>query len=159
MLTVGTSVWVLSISDRTERLHFIFSLSCIGEEMATHSSVLASRIPGMGEPDGLLTMGSHRVRHDWSDLAAAAAGKWQSHCLKLGSDWFKRLCPFPSHQAASLSNERMNKTSTQHLWMACGTQNQNEDWLLTSATRPILRTVSFWKQAPSKFLVPEGSVC
>ena len=41
--------------------------------MATHSSILAWRIPGMGEPDGLLSMGSQRVRHDWSDLAAAAA--------------------------------------------------------------------------------------
>ena len=40
--------------------------------MATHSSVLAWRIPGMGEPDGLPSMGSHRVGHDWSDLAAAA---------------------------------------------------------------------------------------
>ena len=41
--------------------------------MATHSSVLAWRIPGRGDPGGLLSMGSHRVRHDWSDLAAAAA--------------------------------------------------------------------------------------
>ena len=41
--------------------------------MATHSSVLAWRIPGTGEPGGLLSMGSHRVGHDWSDLAAAAA--------------------------------------------------------------------------------------
>ena len=39
--------------------------------MATHSSVLAWRIPGTGEPGGLLSMGSHRVGHDWSDLAAA----------------------------------------------------------------------------------------
>ena len=39
--------------------------------MATHSSVLAWRIPGMGEPDGLPSMGSHRVGHDRSDLAAA----------------------------------------------------------------------------------------
>ena len=38
--------------------------------MATHSSVLAWRIPGTGEPGGLLFMGSHRVGHDWSDLAA-----------------------------------------------------------------------------------------
>ena len=36
-----------------------------------HSSILAWRIPGTGEPDGLPSMGSHRVRHDWSDLAAA----------------------------------------------------------------------------------------
>ena len=41
--------------------------------MATHSSVLAWRIPGTGEPGGLSSMGSHRVGHDWSDLAAAAA--------------------------------------------------------------------------------------
>ena len=37
--------------------------------MATHSSVLAWRIPGMGEPGGLPSLGSHRVRHDWSDAA------------------------------------------------------------------------------------------
>ena len=45
------------------------------KEMATHSSVIAWRIPGMGEPGGLPSMGSHRVGHDWSDLAAATAQK------------------------------------------------------------------------------------
>ena len=40
--------------------------------MATHFSVLAWRVPGTGEPGGLPSMGSHRVGHDWSDLAAAA---------------------------------------------------------------------------------------
>ena len=43
------------------------------KEMATHSSVLAWRIPGMAEPGGLPSMGSHRVGHNWSDLAVAAA--------------------------------------------------------------------------------------
>ena len=43
------------------------------KEMATHSSVLTWRIPGMGEPGGLPSMGSHRVGHDWSNLAATAA--------------------------------------------------------------------------------------
>ena len=43
--------------------------------MATHSSVLAWRIPGMGEPGGLLFMGSHRVGHDWSDLAVCKTKK------------------------------------------------------------------------------------
>ena len=56
-------------SDTTERLHFHFSLSCIGEGNGNHSSVLAWRIPGTGEPSGLPSMGSHRVGHDWSDLA------------------------------------------------------------------------------------------
>ena len=51
-------------SDMTERLHFHFSLSCIGEGMAAHSSVLAWRIPGTGEPGGLPSMGSHRVGHN-----------------------------------------------------------------------------------------------
>ena len=41
--------------------------------MATHSSVLAWKIPGTGEPGGLPSMGLHRVGHDWSNLAAAAA--------------------------------------------------------------------------------------
>ena len=44
----------------------------LDKEMATHSSVLAWRIPGTVEPGGLPSMGSYRVRHDWSDLAAAA---------------------------------------------------------------------------------------
>ena len=48
----------------TERLHFHFSLSCIGKEMATHSSILAWRIPGTEEPSGLPSMGLHRVGHD-----------------------------------------------------------------------------------------------
>ena len=43
------------------------------KEMATHSSVLARRIPGTGKPGGLPSTGLHRVGHDWSDLAAAAA--------------------------------------------------------------------------------------
>ena len=51
---------------------FTFHFHALEKEMATHSSVLAWRIPGMGEPDGLPSMGLHRVRHDWSDLAAAA---------------------------------------------------------------------------------------
>ena len=53
----------------TEWLHFHFH--ALEKEMATHSSVLAWRIPGTGKPGGLPSMGSHRVGHDWSDLAAA----------------------------------------------------------------------------------------
>ena len=54
---------------------FTFHFHAFEKEMATHSSVLAWRIPGMGDPGGLPSMGSHRVGHDWSDLAAAAASK------------------------------------------------------------------------------------
>ena len=52
---------------------FTFHFHALEKEMTTHSSVLAWRIPGTGEPDGLPSMGSLRVGHDWSDLAAAAA--------------------------------------------------------------------------------------
>ena len=52
---------------------FTFHSHTLEKEMATHSSVLVLRIPGMGEPGGLPSMGSHRVGHDRSDLAAAAA--------------------------------------------------------------------------------------
>ena len=52
---------------------FTFHFHALEKEMATHSSILAWRIPGTGEPGGLLSMGLHRVGHDWSDLAAAAA--------------------------------------------------------------------------------------
>ena len=55
---------------------FTFCFHALEKEMATHFRVLAWRIPGMWEPGGLLSMGSHRVGHDWSDLAAAAARDW-----------------------------------------------------------------------------------
>ena len=55
--------------------------------MATHSSVFAWRTPGMGEPGGLLSMGSHRVGHNWSNLAATEAedikNRWQEYTEEL----------------------------------------------------------------------------
>ena len=54
------------LSDFTLTFHF----HALEKEMATHSSVLAWRIPGTGEPVGLPSTGLHRVGHDWSDLAA-----------------------------------------------------------------------------------------
>ena len=66
---VGCSPWGREESDATEQLRF----HALEKEMATHSSVLAWRIPGTAEPGGLLSVGLHRVRHDWSDLAAAAS--------------------------------------------------------------------------------------
>ena len=57
------------LSDFTCTFHF----RALEKEMATHSSFLAWRIPGVAEPGGLPSLGSHRVGHNWSDLAAAAA--------------------------------------------------------------------------------------
>ena len=73
---VGCSPWGREESDTTERLHFTFHFHELEKEMATHSSVLAWRIPATGEPGGL-PMGSPRVGHNWSDLAVAAAAYWR----------------------------------------------------------------------------------
>ena len=64
---------------RLSNFTFTFHFHVLEKEMATHSSVLAWRIPGMAEPGGLLSMGLHRVRYDWSDLAAAAAAAAVAH--------------------------------------------------------------------------------
>ena len=66
---------------RLSNFTFTFHFHALEKEMATHCSVLAWRIPGMGEPGGLLSMGSHRVGHDWSDLAAAAAADTKNVCI------------------------------------------------------------------------------
>ena len=74
---------------RLSKFTFAFHFHALEKEMATHSSVLAWRIPGTGQPGGLPPLGSHKVGHDWSDLAAAAAdfnqtrtrtGNIQGHC-------------------------------------------------------------------------------
>ena len=70
---VGCSPWDHWEWDTTEWLHFHFSLSCIGEGNGNPLQYSCWRIPGTGEPGGLPSMGSHRVGHDWSYLAAAAA--------------------------------------------------------------------------------------
>ena len=144
----GWSPWGRKESDTTERLHFHFSLSCIGEgngtplqysclenpmdrgawwaavhgvaksqtrlsdftftfhfhalekEMATHSSVLAWRNPGTGEPGGLPSMGSHRIGHDRRGLASAAArsGVWLDFVPLVGCLSFPvSLLPTSSH--------------------------------------------------------------
>ena len=59
-------------SDKTERLHFHFSLSCTGEGNGNPLQCSCLENPRDGKPSGLPSMGSHRVGHDSSDLAAAA---------------------------------------------------------------------------------------
>ena len=68
------------------KLYFWRTLT-LEKEMAAHSSVLAWRIPRMGEPGGLPSMGSHRVGHDWSELAAAAAFVRGSVYFQKSSFW------------------------------------------------------------------------
>ena len=93
----GEAWWttVHEVSKSRTRLNdftFTFHFHALEREMATHSSVLAWRIPGTGEPGGLPSMGSHRVRRDRWDLAAVPAcanhGEkrlYQKHCI-----WFQQ---------------------------------------------------------------------
>ena len=78
--------------------------------MATHSSVLAWRIPGMVEPDGLPSMGSHRVGHDWSDLAAAAqsvGSQRKSDTTEHGAQYQRKLTsPGTPHRLSAHRSEQ-----------------------------------------------------
>ena len=85
---VGCSPWGRWGSDTKERLHFHFSLSCIGEGNGNpfHCSCLEN--PRDGEAWWLPSMGSHRVGHDWSDLAAAAAAAGMFNLILRSSCFF-----------------------------------------------------------------------
>ena len=80
-------------NDRIGKTRYLFKKirdtkgTLLEKEMATHSSILAWRIPGTGEPGGLPSLGSHRVGHDRSDLAAAAAAvlEWVAIAFSRGS--------------------------------------------------------------------------
>jgi len=77
---------------------FTFHFHALEKEMATHSNVLSWRIPGTGEPGGLPSVGSHRVGHDSSDFAAAAAAEAEAASSYIAS-LFVLVCidyPFPS---------------------------------------------------------------
>ena len=72
----STLAWKIPWMEEPGRLSdftFTFHFHAVEKEMAPHSCVLAWRIPGTAEPGGLPSMVSHRVGHDWSDLAAVAA--------------------------------------------------------------------------------------
>ena len=86
---------------------FTFHFHALEKEMATYSSVLAWRIPGTGEPGGLLSMGSHRVGQDWSDLAAAAVAQRVKRLPAVWENWVQS--PGQDH---ALENEMASHSST-----------------------------------------------
>ena len=106
------------------------------EGMATHSSMLAWRIPWTEEPGGLWSIGPQRVRHDWSIWAYASKSTmsqvgWNiSHSKPIG---FARTSPFPALSSATISHQRS--------WRTCC------EWLLTS------KCVLYFLTRPSLLLV------
>ena len=120
---VACSPWGCYKSDRTEQLHFHFSLSCIGEGNGNPFQCSCR------EPVGLPSMGSHRVRHDWSDLAAAAARIYVNYKNSLGMIWVHE-----THVMLTLNNIRQKKRG----W---GSKIQRMDWWLSE----VAGWVKWWK--------------
>ena len=139
----GGAWWAAVHRTRLSDFTFTFHFHALEKEMATHSSVLAWTIPGTGEPGGLPSMGSHRVGHDWSNLAAAAAAAltllWErNHMLKrlyikfwgFAFSWKKKkvwkyFAYIPAKQQLTLEtkvfvfvqwNQRWNCQHPQDLW-------------------------------------------
>ena len=104
---------------------FTFHFHALEKEMATHSSVLAWRILGMGEPGRLPSMGLHRVRHDWTDLAAAALFLPISWKVDTTAGVPESFLEEEKHWEWK-SRTQIGKTQSQRL----------SQWLMTSALHP-----------------------
>ena len=113
---------VAKIRTRLSDFTFSFHFHALEKEMAAHSSVLAWRIPGMGKPGGLPSMGSHRVGHDWSDLAAAAAEPFTNGVIQ-----YIYFCLF--YLALLFGKSSMifwnSKVNCFYCWAFCYTDNHN----------------------------------
>ena len=110
--------WATSLS--------LFSFMHWRREMATHSSVLAWRIPGMPEPGGLLSTGSHRVGHDWSDLVVVVVEKGD----EIGM---------------SLSSLRGKSVYAGRIWYECHQLRASSTWLSITIQEPWFDLGSFCK--------------
>ena len=95
------STGVAKCRARLSDFTFSFHFHALEKDMATHSSVLAWRIPGTEEPSGLPSMGSHRVGHDWSDLAAACTATLCAPNPAAGHHRPKPPLETPGHPQAS----------------------------------------------------------
>ena len=115
---------------------FTFHFHALEKEMATHSSVLAWRIPGTGEPGGLQSMGSHRVGHDWSDLAAAAVHIVNIHwIIEKAREFQKNIYLYFNHYAKAFDCVDHNK-----LWKALKEMGIPDHF--TVSEKPVCRSTS-----------------
>ena len=89
--------------------------------MATHSSILAWRIPGTKEPSGLLSMGSHRIGHDGSDLAAAATDQCGQLAPGISGNGRSILCFGPEREIFKVTLNVFKGSSTLLFLVRCDT--------------------------------------
>ena len=125
---------------------FTFPFHALEKEMAIHSSVLAWRISGTGEPGGLPSIGSHRVGHNWSDLVVVVV-KMQSHLVKHHSSISSvqslscvRLfaTPWNTARQASLVHHQLPESTQTHVpWVGNAIQPSHP---LSSPSPPALNT-------------------
>ena len=111
---------------RLSDLTFTFHFHALEKEMATHSSVLAWRIPGTREPGGISSMRSHRVGHDWNNLAAAAGVPEGEKRVEMVKNVFNNIMvediPSPKkktdiqvQEAQMIQNKNQNRCTPQHI--------------------------------------------
>ena len=133
---------------RLSDLTFTFHFHALEKEMATHSSVLAWRIPGTGEPGGLWSMGSHRVGHDWSDLAAANILS-MFPCTFLLCVLYTRISFFLQWSPTHTPSEKISGTSLVVQWLRIH--------LLIQGTRiwSLVEELRFHMPRGDKALVPQ----
>ena len=126
--------------------------------MATHSSILAWRIPGTEEPRGLPSMGSHRVRHDWSNLAAAAAATYINYvpstvlntCINLFSPHNILWGVFNENLFLFYSHKRLSNLSKFIQQESGGVQIENKT-LEAAHCHYILSYFQMWNQCISQY--------
>ena len=142
----GVTEGRIRLSDFTFTFHF----HALEKEMATHSSVLAWTIPGTGEPGGLPSMGSHRIGHDWSDLAAAAGFLCKYICFMCLSQSWSCTC-FQHFQKSRIQIRKSrwdlsldSKESLLGTWETCKTRLGTEQFLIPGRTKEAKYCFRMW---------------
>ena len=126
-------------------LSFTFHFHALEKEMATHSSVLAWRLPGTWEPGGLPSMGSHRVGHNWSDLAAAADSILKSWDITLSTKvCLVKVMVFPvvmyGFESWTIKKTEHQRIDAFELW--CCRRLLRVPWTASRSNQSILKEIS-----------------
>ena len=154
----------------TSDFTFTFHCHALEKEMVTHSSVLAWRIPGKEEPGGLPSLGSHRIRHNWSDLAAAAAWARQKFLPSQGLHLLGIyiLVKFLSQQILYHS-KRQGRIYAFELWYWRSPLDSkeikpvnakgNQPWIFIGKTDAEAEAAIIWPSDAKRWLIRKDSWC